>query len=115
MTRGHDAVDDLPEDLLPEHGGPGVFLHSFGVMARFRTPAADAPEAERQVRERLQVVRGLYDDTRVEPQEPDGRWAVDVRFVVASLDGETAVEGVHATLREQGLVPDEAWLAEQLP
>jgi hypothetical protein len=115
MTSGHDAVDDLPDGMLPENGGAGIVLHSFGVMARFRCPAEDGVDAERQVRERLQVVRGLYDDTRVEPQEPDGRWAVDVRFVVASVDGETAVEGVHATLRDQGLAPDEAWLAEQLP
>lgn len=115
MTSAEDAVDDLPDELLPENGGPGMILHSFEVLARFRCSAADAEDAERQVRERLQPVRELFDDARVEPQEPDGRWAVDVRFVVASLDGETAVDGVHTTLREKGLAPDEAWVAEELP
>jgi hypothetical protein len=38
-----------------------------------------------------------------------------VRFVVASLDGELAVQGVHDSLREHGLAPDEVWVAEQLP
>jgi hypothetical protein len=104
-----DAVDNLP-DL-----GAGPVLHTFAVLARFRFEADDAAHAERLVRERLAPVRDQLSDARVEPQEPDGRWAVDVRFVVASVDGETAVEGVHSTLREQGLRPDEAWLAERLP
>jgi hypothetical protein len=67
------------------------------------------------VRRELEPVRGLYDDAVVEPQEPDGRWAVDVRFVVASLDPELAVAGVSDTLGEHGLVPDEVWVAERLP
>lgn len=110
MSHVPDAVDDLPEDA----DGAAV-LHSFGVLARFRCAAADPQDAERLVRSQLEPVRGLYDDARVEPQEPDGRWAVDVRFVVASVDGENAVEGVHTTLREAGLQPDEAWVAERLP
>jgi len=90
-------------------------VHSFAVRARFRRSAGDAHEAEAQVRRELEPVRGLYDDAVVEPQEPDGRWAVDVRFVVASLDGELAVRGVHDSLRGHGLVPDEVWVAERLP
>ena len=90
-------------------------LHSFAVLARFRCEADGAEAAEHEVRERLHPVRDLFDDARVEPQEQDGRWAVDVRFVVSSVDGETALTGVHTTLREAGLVPDEAWLAERLP
>ena len=90
-------------------------VHSFAVRARFRRTAADADQAEAEVRRGLEPVRGLYDDAVVEPQEPDGRWAVDVRFVVASLDAELAVQGVHDSLREQGLVPDEVWVAERLP
>ena len=104
------TTDELPEDLSEE-----AVLHSFAVMARFRRPAEGPEQAEEQVRRELDAVRGLFDDARVEPQEPDGRWAVDVRFVVASVDGERAVDGVHTTLRESGLVPDEAWVAEQLP
>ena len=111
MTSQPDAVDDLP---LPE-GEAEVVLHSFAVVARFRRDAPDGQQAEARVRSELSVVRELYDDARVEPQEPDGRWAVDVRFVVASVDGATAVEGVHSTLREQGVPADEAWLAETLP
>lgn len=108
MTHASDAVDDLPDaDAAP-------VLHSFAVQARFRRPAPDASAAERAVRHELDPVRELFDDARVEPQEPDGRWAVDVRFVVASLDGETAVAGVHETLRGAGLTPDEVWLAQAL-
>lgn len=105
MTAPED-LDDLPDD--------GV-LRSFAVRARFRRAAPSAEQAESSVRDHLEPVRGLFDDARTEPQDPDGRWPVDVRFVVPSLDGERAVDGVHATLRESGLVPDEVWLAERLP
>ena len=111
MTHVPDAVDDLPTAA----DGTEVVLHSFAVMARFRRAADSAAHAEALVRDQLAVVRGLYDDARVEPQEPDGRWAVDVRFVVASVDGATAVEGVSSTLREQAVPADEAWVAQALP
>jgi hypothetical protein len=104
----------LPEDLLEDDLG-GAVLHSFAVVARFRREAAGAEQAEASVRRELEPVRGLFDHARVEPQEPDGRWAVDVRFVVASVDGERAVDGVSTTLRESGVPADEAWVAEQLP
>jgi hypothetical protein len=100
-----------PDDL-PDFGDP---LHSFAVQARFRRPADTDRAAEALVREELSAVRDMFDDARVEPQEPDGRWAVDVRFVVSSVDGERAVDGVHSTLREAGVAPDEVWLAERLP
>jgi hypothetical protein len=116
MTGSPDAVDHLfaasDDDRVAE---PDPVLHSFAVMARFRREADDGEQAEALVRSELDVVRGLYDDVKMEPREPDGRWAADVRFVVASLDAETAVDGVHATLREHGLDPDEAWVAERLP
>lgn len=110
QSAGDDELDDLSFDQDADE-----VLHSFAVMARFRREAESAAQAEAVVRKELEVVQGLYDDARVEPQEPDGRWAVDVRFVVASVDGEMAVAGVHATLREQGLLPSEAWVAERLP
>ncbi len=106
-------TDDVDQHLAAS--GAGEVVHSFAVRARFRRAAAGAHEAEADVRRALEPVRGLYDDAIVEPQEPDGRWAVDVRFVVASLDGELAVRGVHDSLREHGLVPDEVWVAERLP
>jgi hypothetical protein len=105
--------DDV--DLHLAGSGTGEVVHSFAVRARLRRAAADADEAERAVRRALEPVAGLYDDAVVEPQEPDGRWAVDVRFVVASLDGELAVAGVLDALQAAGLAPDEAWVAERLP
>jgi hypothetical protein len=101
-------IADLPDDV-------GESLPSFAVQARFRREAESAEEAESRVREELAPARDLFEDARVEPQEPDGRWAVDVRFVVASVDGERAVNGVHAALQEVGLRPDEVWVSEQLP
>jgi hypothetical protein len=108
------TTEELPDDLLEDEPGAAV-LHSFAVVARFRRAAGGPEQAEAAVRAELRAVRGLFDDARVEPREPDGRWAVDVRFVVASVDGERAVDGVHTTLRESGVMPDEAWVAERLP
>jgi hypothetical protein len=105
-------TEHLPEQAAEEQ--PDV-LPSFAVLARYRRAAASPEEAERGVREHLEPVRGLYDDARVEPQDPEGRWPVDVRFVVASVDEDSAVAGVHGTLRDAGVVPDEAWVAERLP
>jgi hypothetical protein len=107
MTSPGD-LDDFSDDA-------GEALPSFAVMARFRRSAGSAGEAEVALRDELAPARGLFDDTRVEPQEPDGRWAVDVRFVVTSIDGERAVDGVHSTLRDVGVAADEVWVAEQLP
>ena len=106
-------ADDV--DLHLAAAGDAEVVHSFAVRARFRRASATAAAAEAEVRRSLDPVRGLYDDAVVEPQEPDGRWAVDVRFVVASLDGELAVRGVLDALEAHGLVPDEAWVAERLP
>lgn len=105
-------TDDVDLHLAASHG---EVVHSFAVRARFRRTAEDADAAQAAVRRALEPVRGLYDDAVVEPQEPDGRWAVDVRFVVASLDGELAVRGVSEQLAEHALVADEVWVAEQLP
>ena len=106
-------TDDVDQHLAAS--GDGEVVHSFAVRARFRRAADDAERAEADVRRALEPVSGLHDDVVVEPQEPDGRWAVDVRFVVASLDGELAVRGVLDALQASGLVPDEAWVAERLP
>ena len=105
----------MDPDLVDLPDGDAEVLPSFAVLARFRRTAPDAAAAEARVREELTPARGLFDDARVEPQEPDGRWAVDVRFVVASVDRERAVDGVHTTLQEAGVAADEVWVAEQLP
>lgn len=107
--------DDVDEHMASTTGGADVVLRTFAVRARFRRPAPSAALAQSALRAELIPVAGLYDDLVVEPQEPDGRWAVDVRFVVTSLDGELAVRGVSDSLCEVGLVPDETWLAERLP
>jgi hypothetical protein len=112
---GYTGAMTGPADLADLPDGEAEVLPTFAVHARFRRSASGGEEAEAAVREALDTVRGLWDDTVVEPREPDGRWAVDVRFVVASVDGERAVDGVHSTLRETGLVPDEVWVARQLP
>ena len=106
-------TDDVDQHLAAS--GEGDVVHSFAVRARFRRAAGGAEQAEADVRRELAPVSGLYDDAVVEPREPDGRWAVDVRFVVASLDAELAVRGVGDSLREHGLVPAEVWVAERLP
>ena len=100
----------------PDTGGDALdlALGSFAVVARFRRVADDGRAAEAAVRGELAAVRDQYAEVKVEPREPDGRWAVDVRFVVASLDAGTALEGVHGTLRDGAVVPDETWVAAEL-
>jgi hypothetical protein len=112
MTSVPDS-ESIPDDFDDDEEVHA--LPSFAVVARFRRAAPSADEAEVAVREELAAARGLFEGARVEPQDPDGRWPVDVRFVVASVDGERAVDGVHSTLREAGVAADEVWVAERLP
>ena len=107
-------MDDLTDQLPDDDEGAGTVLPGFAVTARFRRVAETGEDAERLVRAELRSSGQPYDDAKVEPREPDGRWAVDVRFVVVSIDGETAVDGVHQTLREAGITPDDVWLSERL-
>ena len=99
-------------DSLEEHSAE-VVLPTFVVWARFHESADSAEVAERRVRERVKAAGGLFDDTRVEPVDPDGRWPVDLRFVVVSVDSNTAVAGVHEDLREGGAPADECWADPQ--
>jgi len=108
------AVEDELLDHVPDDDGAAAVLTSFAVTARVRLAAAGAADAEAAVRRQLAEAGAPYENLRVEPPEPDGRWAVDVRFVVVSLDVETAVEGVHRTLVEAGVNVSEAWLSERL-
>lgn len=101
------AGDDLPLDDL---GPDDVGLPTFVVLARFAEAADSAEQAERSVRERLTATRGLFDDVAVERREDDGTWLLEVRFVVVSLDPQTAVTGVCETLAAARLSPDEVWV-----
>jgi hypothetical protein len=98
------------EDDLP---GADAALPTFAVAARFRRAAADAGAAERALRQELTDAQ--YDDVQVERADDDGSWLLRGRFVVVSIDGHTAVTGVHETLHEAGTEVDEVWLDRQLP
>ena len=95
-------------DEVTEVGGE-VALPTFEVLARFFQAAPDEQAAVDAVRAQVVDARGLYDDVLVERREPDGTWAVLVRFVVVSVDSGTAVRGVHEVLHEAGLPVDEVW------
>ncbi|MCW2621217.1 MAG: hypothetical protein JWL64_819 [Frankiales bacterium] len=95
------ALDDL--DLTE----PDAPLRSFAVLARLS--GADATDPVAEVGRRL-AAAGLHPTDLL----PDGGSEVRVRFVEASLDGETAVRGLDAALREAGLPVDEVWLDHQL-
>ena len=84
-------------------------LPTFEVKARFAAAGETGEAAESDVRSRLTAARGLYDDVRVERQEPDGSWQLVVRFVVVSIDARTAVLGVQETLESAGVSAEEVW------
>lgn len=98
------AVGELPDEAV---------LASYEVLARFPTIAGTEQEAVATLRSRLEPERGQYDDVTVERREPDGTWMVLARFVVATVDAEAAVAGVHAELTGAGLTPDEVWAGAQ--
>jgi len=108
------AVEDQLLENVPDDDGAAPVLSSFAVTARVRLVAESAELAEAEVRRQLTQAEAPYDNVRVEPPEPDGRWAVDVRFVLVSLDVQTAVDGVHRTLVNAGIDVSEAWLSERL-
>ena len=98
------AVPDLDETLPAE-----VALPTFPVLARFRSEADDAAAAVEDVVQRLEAVRGLFDEALVERREDDGSFWVVARFVTVSVDAHTAVLGVYETLTAAGVAPDEVW------
>lgn len=104
--------------VTPETGtAPGtaddvdVVLETVVVLARLRSDAADEAAAIADVRQRLDPVRGLFDDIVVERREDEGYFWVVARFVTVSTDVHTAVVGVTETLREAGVTADEVWAA----
>lgn len=105
--------------LAPDDGTPDVdrledvTLPTFVVLARFAEAADSAEQAEKSVRARLTAARGLFDDVLVERREDDGTWLLEVRFVVVSVEAQTAVAGVSETLTAARLSPDEVWVAPE--
>ena len=89
-------------------------LPTYVVHARFGEQAPSLEEAVRALRARLAGAHGLYDDVRLERRDDDGTWLLDVRFVVASLNAQTAVRGVAETLADHGPAADEVW-ADPVP
>ena len=103
------ALAIVPELDLDETLPAEVALPTFPVLARFRSEADEPTAAVADVVERLQPVRGLFDEAFVERREDDGSFWVVARFVTVSVDVHTAVVGVHDTLTSAGISPDEVW------
>lgn len=86
-------------------------LPTYAVLAQLSRPAGGSgEEAVRSVETDLRAAGAPYDLVTVERQDNDGTWRLRARFVVVSVDGETAVGGVHETLVAAGVRPDEVWL-----
>ena len=86
-------------------------LPTYAVLAQLSRPAGGSgDEAIRSVETDLRAAAAPYDLVTLERQDEDGTWRLRARFVVVSVDGETAVAGVHETLVAAGVHPDEVWL-----
>lgn len=102
-----------PVDLPDENGMDEVVLPTFTVLARFRESAPDGPSALHQVVDRLTTAAEPFHEVTV--REQDGDQLVLVRFVLVSIDAQTAVAGLSETLTSAGIVPEEVWAGAQLP
>lgn len=91
-----------------------LVLPTFALLASFTVLGETASDADREVVSRLSAAKQPFHEVTVERREDDGTWKVAVRFVLASLDGQTAVSGLHETLTAAGLAPDEVWLDKQV-
>ena len=98
------AVTEPLETVLP----------TYAVLARFRETASGRDAAVRQVVTRLTEAEEPFHEVDVEREDAPGTYLVVARFVLVSVDGETAVAGLHETLTLAGLAPDEVWLASQV-
>jgi hypothetical protein len=99
-----DSDDESSDPVLP----------TYSVLARFCETAASGDEAIRGLVTRLSGHQEPFHEVVVERQESDTQWMVVARFVVVSIDGQTAVGGVSETLSAAGLEPDEVWLDRQV-
>ena len=91
-----------------------VGLPTFAVLARFRVIADSYDAAAREVMARLTAAEAPFHEVNPERQEEDGSWLVLVRFVLVSVDGHTAVAGLHETLTGAAMLPDEVWVDRAL-
>lgn len=89
-------------------------LPTYAVLARFRATGSSSEDAVRSVVTALTDADEPFHEVQVERQEEDGTWMVVVRFVLVSIDGHTAVVGLHETLTAAGLAPDEVWADRQV-
>ena len=89
-------------------------LPTFALLARFEVQQADGQAAVEVVRRLLTTADEPFDDVVVEREDAPGTYYVMARFVLSSVDGETAVMGLFETLRAAGLDPDEVWLDAQV-
>ena len=91
-----------------------LVLPTYAIFSRFRVEEGSEREAVESVVARLTEAQEPFHEITVEPREPDGSWLVDVRFVLVSVDRQTAVIGLDETLREAGLDPVEVWADRQV-
>lgn len=99
-----DGLPDVDEPVLP----------TFALFARFPVLAVSEKDAIETVAASLTTAEEPFHELEVERQEPDGTWLVVARFVLVSVDGHTAVVGLHETLRTAGLAVDEVWADRQV-
>jgi hypothetical protein len=93
---------------------PDLALPTYAVLARFREQAPSREAAVRGVVERLTAAEEPFHEVDVERDEGADGFLVVARFVLVSVDGTTAVAGLHETLVEAGLAPDEVWVDRQV-
>jgi hypothetical protein len=109
-----DFVLDSDDDDDDAEPAVEAVLPTFVVLARFRQEAESEDGALSRVRQMLAGTGEPFDDIAPERDEGDGAWMVNARFVVVSVDSNTAVTGVHETLQRHGLAVDEVWADAQV-
>ena len=98
------ALPDIDEPVLP----------TYAVYARFPVLASGERDAIETVVSLLTAAEEPFHEIVLERLEPDGTYLVVVRFVLVSVDSQTAVFGLHQTLRSAGLGIDEVWAGDQV-
>ena len=88
-------------------------LDTFQVFARFCTETETAREAIALVHQMIAAAHEHPSEVQLERQERPGAWMVVARFVVVSVDAQTAIGGVTAALAT--VRPDEVWVGSQRP